>query len=724
MTNSFHENNDYSKSSMLGLGFNFLFEKFPVNTRLKYKALYAIFRRYPGYFKELPSFRRWKANGFPPCPKSKYLYLLKDISPSDIHLSICDNPVVSIIIPSFGNCHFTRICLKSIADNEPECSYEVIVIDDASSDPNLSTLKSIPNIRFLENKQNMGFSKTCNIGAREAKGEYFNFLNNDIEVTSGWLDTMISLTNKDNIGLVGSKLLFPDGKLQEAGGIIWNNGSGWNYGKFDDPTASCYNYVRLADYCSGASLLIKKNIFRKVNGFDEWFSPAYYEDTDLAFRLRAIGMQTAYQPASQVFHFEGASHGTDTSKGKKLYQQVNKDKFIARWKHLLRSNHFEPGYNVFQARENSKSKKILVIDHYIPETDMDTGSRNIFQYITILIELGFRVDFWPKNMTNNALYSRQLQQLGVHVFYGLDRYGNFQEWAKNHGEIYHQVLISRPLVSDEYLEPLKLLFDQKKLVYYGHDIHHLRLYEQYQIDNNPKTKEKALFYEELEKKLWKVFNTILYPSQSEVDYVNRFTCCTNCYRVPVNFFVSTKSNFKIDYDQRKGLLFVAGFKHPPNIDGAVWFCGKVLPLVRRKHPAIPMYIVGSHPTEEVLALKDNDNTIQVTGYVTEKKLNSYYESAKVAVIPLRFGAGVKGKVLEAMHAGVPVVTTEVGTQGMAELKDEVVLTANDADAMAQKINSLLENRTLWNRCSAKGKKFINNHYSKESMKESLGKIFN
>jgi GT2 family glycosyltransferase len=186
----------------------------------------------------------------------------------------------------------------------------------------------------------LGFLHSCNRAAQEARGEYLLFLNNDTQVQGGWLDHMLALFGRDDqVGLVGAKLLFPNGRLQEAGGIVWRDGSGYNYGRYDDPSKPEYNHVREVDYCSGACIMIEAPLFQQLGGFDARYAPAYYEDTDLAFRVRQAGRKVLYQPKAVVVHHEGVSNGIDTCSGIKAYQVVNQAKFRERWRKELEQFH-------------------------------------------------------------------------------------------------------------------------------------------------------------------------------------------------------------------------------------------------------------------------------------------------------------------------------------------------------------------------------------------------
>ena len=167
-------------------------------------------------------------------------------------------------------------------------------------------LAAVPGIRLIVNPSNLGYLRSCNTAARVAKGEFLLLLNNDTQVLPDWLDPLLlPFRSRSDVGAVGSKLLYPDGRLQEAGCIVWDDGSGWNFGRLDSPDRPAYNYLREVDYCSAASLLVPRALFNEMGGFDERYAPAYCEDSDLAFRLRERGYKVLYQPRSRIVHHEG-----------------------------------------------------------------------------------------------------------------------------------------------------------------------------------------------------------------------------------------------------------------------------------------------------------------------------------------------------------------------------------------------------------------------------------
>jgi len=258
-----------------------------------------------------------------------------------LHLPENNKPRISIVIPVFNKALYTYNCLLSLCATETDISTEVIVVDNASSDETAALLlKLTGNFFFISNQENQGFVNACRQGAAMARGEFILFLNNDTQVMPNWLRTMLAVMDADpTVGITGSKLIYPDGRLQEAGGIIYKDASGCNYGRFQDPTLPHFNQDRLVDYCSGASLMIRKTLWEQIGGFDQRYAPAYYEDTDLCFSARAAGYKVHYCHDSEVIHHEGITAGTDVTKGYKAYQEINKLKFIEKWREVLNREH-------------------------------------------------------------------------------------------------------------------------------------------------------------------------------------------------------------------------------------------------------------------------------------------------------------------------------------------------------------------------------------------------
>lgn len=380
-----------------------------------------------------------------------------------------DERDVTIIIPVYNQCDYTFRCLESILLNTP-APYEVIVVDNASDNNTARMLDAMKGIRVIHNKENMGFVAACNQGAGAGKGKNYLFLNNDTEVTAGWLEAMSRPFEDKKAGIVGAKLIYPDGRLQEAGNIIWQDGTGWNYGKGDDPALPQYSYMKEVDYCSAACLLVRKDLWEELGGFDTKYAPGYYEDSDICFAARQQSYKVIYQPEACVIHWEGVSAGKDINKGYKRYQQINLGKFREKWQEVLQKDHFKGPEDLYPARERGFQKRVLVVDHYVPTFDMDSGSLRMFSLIKIFMELGYKVIFWPENRAYHERYTKELQRIGVEVIYGeID----FEAYLKDYGQYIDLILLSRPHIAVKFIYAAKTL-TKARIIYDTVDLNFIR----------------------------------------------------------------------------------------------------------------------------------------------------------------------------------------------------------------------------------------------------------
>ena len=327
-------------------------------------------------------------------------------------------PLVSIIIPTYGQLLYTVKCLYSIMQNLPEATVEIIVIDDASPpEEGMGQLADVPGLQLLVQEVNCGFTVSVNNGCQQARGEFLYLLNNDTEVTAGWLEAMVSLFEQDpDCAIVGSKLVYPEGCIQEAGGIVWKDGTATNYGNGDDPQATCYNYVREVDYVSGASLLIQRSLFMAIGQMDIRYAPAYYEDTDLAFRVRAAGKKVLYQPQSVVIHHEGVSHGRNVAAGLKQHQIINRATFVDTWCDALAAEHFAPGTELFRARDRKwKSPLVLLCSGLLFKDQTEQEQEQARAIVKRLLELELNLKCFLCNVKESSVDIAWLQTLGVEI---------------------------------------------------------------------------------------------------------------------------------------------------------------------------------------------------------------------------------------------------------------------------------------------------------------------
>ncbi len=626
-------------------------------------------------------------------------------------------PRASIIVPVYNQLPVTLACLQALADAGESTAFEVILVDDHSSDDSPRVLPGIPGLRYQRNERNLGFIGACNAGAARARGEFLVFLNNDTTVQPGWLDALLAtFASHPDTGLAGSKLVYPDGRLQEAGGIVFADGSGWNYGRFDDPAHPRYSHVREVDYCSGAAIALPRTLFERLGGFDAHYAPAYYEDTDLAMRVRQAGLKVRYQPASVVVHHEGISSGTDTSSGVKAWQVVNHGKFLARWREVLAASHPAPGTDPHRAARHRDRRRVLVLDACTPTPDRDSGSVRMLALMRLLREEGCSVVFFPENRAHDGRYTEALQQLGVEAWWHPWLH-DVPAWIAAHGAGFDLVIGSRHYVLAPLLPLLREHAPRAHVVFDTVDLHHLREQREAEFSGDPARLRAAERTRRTELALIAQSDTTWVVSAAERELLAAEAPSAHVQVVSNIHDVATGE--APGPAARAGLVFVGGYRHPPNVDAACWLVAEILPLVRARRPDCTLHLVGGDAPPEVVALGAQPGVV-FHGYVPE--LGPLLDAARVAVAPLRYGAGVKGKVNQALAHGLPVVATTCAVEGMHLRDGEDVLVADAPDAFAGAVLRLLDDEALWHRLSAGGRENTRRHFSPEVVRQPLREL--
>lgn len=629
--------------------------------------------------------------------------------------SVSGQPSVSILIPVYGQHATTFACLKSIAEHPPSQPFEVIVMDDCSPEPAAQALAAVQGVRFLRNASNLGFIGNVNAAAQAATGDWLVILNNDTVVRPGAFDAMLDTFNQHHrVGLVGCKLLNADGSVQEAGGIVWRDGSAWNWGRGQDRNDPRFNFVRDADYCSGAALTIRRRLFEQLGGFDSHYAPAYYEDTDLAFRIRQQGLRVLYQPAAEIFHLEGVSHGRDASSGVKAYQVANAKKFFERWQSTL-ATHRPNGQNAAQEAHRTTRSNILVVEACMVTPDQDSGSVRLFNLLRILVNAGHHVTFIADNLDGDARYAAMLGAIGVETLHGKFA-GSVRRVLRERGPSLNAIIFCRHYIASQYVGSVRAIAPHAKIVFDTVDLHFVREEREATLHANAAMKQAAAVTRVRE---------LGVVAQSDVTLVVSAFEKNLLAEIAPRAHVEIVSNIQPlvpdppPYAQRNGIVFIGGFRHPPNVDAVTWYAGEVLPILRTLLPGVTTSIIGSNMTDGIRALAQPG--LDVVGFVEETA--PWLNGARVSIAPLRYGAGVKGKVNEAMNHGVPVVATACAVEGMHLVADRDVLVANDAAAFAHAVVRAYNDEALWNQLSTAGRDNLRQHFSPQAAAPTVERIF-
>ena len=631
--------------------------------------------------------------------------LIKKIHPN-LRFTEHIKPELSIIIPVYNNLNYTLECLSSLMQQSTSLSYEVIVMDDCSTDETAQVLSTIPGLRYICNETNLGFLRNCNKAADLSLGRYLVLLNNDTKVLPGWLDTLYAtFTNHEDVGIAGSKLVYPDGRLQEAGGIIWNDATGWNWGRLQDPNHPRYNYVRDVDYVSGASLMISKELFNAVGRLDERYIPAYAEDADLCMAVRDRGLRVVYQPHSVVIHFEGISHGTDESVGIKAYQRANKDKFEAKWRETLHSRHYPSGQTPLRAADRMSQRHLLFIDHITPETDKDAGSVEVMHIISIFQKLGYRVHFVPEtNFANIPKYTPNIQSKGIEAIYG-PYYRSVGDYLEEWGELIDTAVIFRVGTAERNIATVRRLAPNARVIFHPADLHYLRAEREALVKNDAELKALAGELKKLELSMVAAADMTYVVSEFEQQLLAKDAPSKKVVVIPM---IRDKSHRACGYQGRVGAAFIGGYRHTPNVGAAEFLIREIWPIVRAANIGARLKIIGSNMPDHFHSYAASD--IDIIGYVEdiEKTLGEML----MTVAPLPYGAGTKGKVGTSMNLGVPCIGNDIAFEGMPSrgLYDAVVL-ANTTQQFAEEIIRLHIDPIRWEQLSQSCMSYVDEHFS-------------
>jgi GT2 family glycosyltransferase len=619
------------------------------------------------------------------------------------------NPKVSIIIPVYNKFELTYTCLASILLTV-DMPYEVIVVDDASTDKTTEIEEIVKNIKVVRNEKNEMFVRSCNKGAKFAEGEYIVLLNNDTEVLDGWLREMLWVfENFEKVGMVGAKLLYPDLTLQEAGGIVWGNGKVWNYGRNQNAFHPKFNYTREVDYCSGACIMLPKKLWDELGGFDEEFAPAYWEETDLAFRVREKGYKVVYTPFAQVIHYEGMSAGKDPKKGgMKKYQEINETKFKKRWGHiLLGRKHEVPSFELADiVKDRNRFGRVLCIDYEIPRPDKEAGGYATFQEIKLFQALGFKVTFVPQNLAYLYGYVEDLQRMGVEVLYApyLTSVGELIEKRGKEFDIFY---IVRWYVAKDYVDLIRRVNPDAKIIFNNADLHFLRELREAIATQNRELLAKAIETRDKELEVMrKVDLTVSYNEVEHAVILSHNLDSTKVAKWP--WVVYPKDNIP-GFDEREHIAFLGNYRHTPNVVAVKWFVKNVMPLLKEELPEVKFLIYGANVNDEVEELESEN--VEVKGYV--ENLDEVFKTCRIFVAPLQSGAGIKGKVIECLSYGVPSILSSIAVEGSGIRDGFEALIAEKPEDWVLAIKRLYTDAELWNKISKNALEFVKKEYSFE-----------
>lgn len=631
-------------------------------------------------------------------------------------------PLVSIVICFFNGVEITSRCIECVRKNTGGATFEIILVDDGSTDPDAGEFTDGPDLRVVRSDGNRGFTRAANLGARHAGGEYLVFLNNDTEVQPGWLLALLDAAGSGpDVAAVGAMLIGPDGLLQEAGGVIWSDATGFNYGRGADPKAPEFRFRREVDYCSAACLLVDRSTFESLGGFDECFAPGFYEDTDLCFTLRSEGRIVLYEPEARVVHLEGATFGTDSQPGisdrhTKSAQYFNRLVFQAKWAEVL-LRQYPPGTaRGMRGGRIPDRPRVLVADYELEPPDQASGGLRMAWIVRLLHELGCEVTFFPLNRIEHQPYASWLRRAGIEVHC---TGGGLEEMAAGRPGFYDLAVLTRPAVSAQLREVVRRHFPDAVVVYDAVDLHFVRdergLALEPPGERGGKRENELRGTKRLEVDEMRAADIVSTVTEAERDVVQSLV--PGCDAVVLPNVHAVRSHPVPSAGERSDLLFIGSYVHAPNVDAVRWFSSAILPLIRGEEAA-RFIALGASPPPELEALACDE--IVIPGFQSD--VTGFFDRARLFVAPLRYGAGMKGKIGMAMALGLPVVTTSIGAEGMGIVHGTHALVVDDEQGFADAVLRLYHDDTMWTTLSEQGRRLVTREWSPEAMKRRLADL--
>ncbi|HOQ42805.1 MAG TPA: glycosyltransferase [Smithellaceae bacterium] len=629
-----------------------------------------------------------------------------------------DEPVLSIILVFFNQVVLSFACLQSILKNS-SVNYEVIIVDNHSTDETNLLLDRIEGATIIRNNENLHFLKANNQALDYVRGKYLLFLNNDTEITESTISSAIhTLTGNEKCGAVGGKIILPDGTLQEAGSIIWSDGSCSGYGRNENPDLPEFNFKRVTDYSSGAFLLTHTQLFREHGGFDERFLPAYYEETDYCLWLQEKGWNVVYDPGAVVFHFE---FGSDISDTPKALQQKNRRIFYEKYQQHLEKHFAADSADLLKARlaaSQKERKKILYIDDRVPHSDLGAGFPRSNTILRMMKELEYDLTIYPLMFPNEDTWETAYRDIDPYIEiargHGQDGFSSFMKVRENYFDI---IWISRPHNMEAVGKYLDLFKGKCRIIYDVEAIVTDREILKAELNGSVIGEEKKSKWYKNEMKLSDIADAVVSVSENDAVKFRRFG---GKDVFVLGHTLDTHEGIP-GFDEREGLLFVGNLDDDasPNVDSVVWFINEVFPMIRQEIPGMTFDIVGSAHSS-MLQLSDKAGVF-VHGKVAS--LSHFYNKCRIFVAPTRFAAGIPYKIHEAASFGLPAVATRLLCNQLGWRHQQELLAADiDKNDFSQKVIELYDNKKLWNFIQNNSITFVRNEMSLHVYKKKIEDI--
>jgi GT2 family glycosyltransferase/glycosyltransferase involved in cell wall biosynthesis len=631
-----------------------------------------------------------------------------------------DEPLVSVVMVTYGNWPLVRRSLDALLERT-EAVYEVIVVDSASPDETAQRLtEEVEGANVVLSVENIGFGGGSNLGAEKARGRYVCFLNSDAIVEPGWLDPLLDVLEEDETaGAVVPMLLNPDGSIQEAGSVIDSIGWTLALGRGQSASDFAHRFRREIDYGSAACLLISRESFWQVDGFEAAYGIGYFEDVDLSFKLKERGLRTIYEPRSRVVH---ELHGSGTSIQARRRMEANRGVFYERWAERLSRRptlvelQTNPGQLV-AARDAEVLDRILVLDDRVPFHDRGSGDPRMAKLLNELVELwpDARITLAAADDRETERYAAPLLARGIEV---VAPPVDWEAWFESRMFHYSVVIFSRGPNIARFEGFIRGTQPQALKVFDTEALSFRRLERMAQVvggEAGSELRAEAARMRMLELGAVDSSDVVFAVSDEESKLIAELAPDTKTF--VLTHYIEPLPD-PPGFEDRTDLIFFGGFlagPGSPNEDAVLRLASEVMPRLWEREPELRLRIVGADTTPAVQALASEK--IEVVGYVEDP--TDWLACARVLVSPIRFAAGINLKLLDAMAAALPFVTTNIGAEGLPLGALRPHLVADEPAELADRVHALYVDQVLWERAQRQLRNAAESRFDRGTFRRTL-----
>ncbi len=686
------------KQSCLGGG-RWLFKRIPLTEAASYGMKSFFYQRFGLLFQKTISYQVWQNARAGVHQPSSFMSLPVDILSLDpdevIYFPQYQHPDISVVVPLFHRANILLQCLKSLCHTCTGYTYEVLLVDSLPELESRMLLARIKGLRVVPVGQGKSMAEMWNFGADMAIGKYIVFLAGGLLPLPGWLDEMgRTFRDQSEVGLVGSQVILPGGIIWEGGGMIGEAGDPCRLGCGANSFQPEFSYLREVDFCSAISFMVPREFFVQVGRITDSVCDDFVQvGARLSVALRLTGRKVFNNPLSKAVILSKPEENA--------------------WMYLKGEGAVLENFDRMNIRSGCSGDKIfdtagkiLVIDFRTPTPDQDSGSQDIVSYFNIFRSLGFEITFIPAaDLQFVEKYTPDLQRMGVRCLYSPFVRG-VNGYLKSHGQEYDLVVLYKVHCAAYRIDTVRRYCSKAKIIFVTVDLHFVREQRQAVIETSHELLKNANETKNHELSVIRKADCTIVLSSEERELLLKEPNVSDekIAVIPLIREIPGRGN---SFFARKDILFVGGFEHRPNVDAMLSFVCDIWPLVKKYLPELVFYIVGSKPPKEILNLAGDD--VIVTGYVSD--ISPYFHGCRLSVAPLRYGAGLKGKVATSLSYGLPCVASSVAVEGSGLEPGEDILVADKPEAFAMAVERLYRNEVLWNTLSDRGLDFMKQHFS-------------